>query len=196
MSGDAASRGGAARDRVLAAATGLFGAVYTAQARGIEDSLLSDAVGAGGVPQAVGLALMACAVALFAKTWRRAGADRADRADGADGADAADAAAEAAADADGAATADAAGASAAADVGAPRWRIAGLVVALAGYGLLLPWTGYMLTIGLLVAVVGVLAGARPGLPLAASALAAGPVLWVLFDALLQVRLPVGRLFGG
>jgi hypothetical protein len=76
------------------------------------------------------------------------------------------------------------------------WRTAGLVLILVGYGLLLPRLGYPLTVSLLVLASGWLAGAAFKLPLCLCAALSGPLLWGLFDQLLQVRMPVGSLWGG
>jgi hypothetical protein len=154
------------RDRLLAVIVAVFAASYTAAARGIEDSMLSDAVGAGGVPQGVGIAMLVAAVALFIKTFIGTDAE-------------AKPAREAEGEADGG-----------------LWRTAGLVVILIGYGLLLPVLGYPLTVSLLVLASGWLAGAAFRLPLWLCAALSGPLLWGLFDQLLQVRMPVGSLWGG
>ena len=57
----------ARRDALLGAVVAVFAVAYTAQARALEDSLLADAVGAGGVPQAAGLVLLVAALALLGK---------------------------------------------------------------------------------------------------------------------------------
>ena len=67
-----------ARDRLLAIAVAAFAASYVSAARGLEDSLLSDAVGAGGVPQGVGVFLGVAAVLLFVKSLLRAKPNAAD----------------------------------------------------------------------------------------------------------------------
>ena len=59
----------ARRDGLLGAVVAVFAVAYTAQARAIEDSLLADAVGAGGVPQAAGIVLLGAALALICKAW-------------------------------------------------------------------------------------------------------------------------------
>jgi putative tricarboxylic transport membrane protein len=56
------------RDRMLAVLAGLLAISCVEAARAIEDSLLADAVGAGGVPQGVGIAMGIAALALFAKS--------------------------------------------------------------------------------------------------------------------------------
>jgi putative tricarboxylic transport membrane protein len=154
-----------ARDRLLALGVAVFAASYVAAAHGIEDSLLADAVGAGGVPLAVGVALFVAAVALFAKSFMAAPAVAAE----------------------------------ATDEPHKPWRAtvlrsAALVLILLAYGALLPWLGYPLAISLLVGASGWLAGAAPRWPLLLCAVIAGPALWLLFDRLLQVRMPVGTLW--
>ena len=160
---------GERRDRLLSVLTAVFAVSYITAARGIEDSLLSDAVGAGGVPQGVGIAMLVAAVALFVKSFRGgAGNSKAPAPDSADGA-------------------------------ALAWQVValrttGLVAILVGYGGLLPLLGYPLTVSLLVLAAGWLAGAAPRWPLLLCAAVAGPLLWALFDWALKVRMPVGSLW--
>lgn len=159
------------RDRLLAVGAACFAGTLIAAARGIEDSLLSDTVGAGGVPQGVGLAMAAAAVALFVKSLRGAAPS-------------------------GAATAPA---ESAVEGPAMPWpaaamRTVGLVLILVGYGLLLPLLGYAATVSLLVLASGRLAGAPWRLPLLACGVLSGPLLWAIFDRALQVRMPVGSLW--
>ena len=156
------------RDRLLAVTAAVFAASLVAAARSIEDSLLADAVGAGGVPQGVGLAMAAAALALFVKSFIDADVD---------------------------AAADTAAGAAAKPWRPTLLRTAALVLILVLYGVLLPLLGYPLTVSLLVGASGWLAGAAPRWPLALCALVAGPALWLLFDRLLQVRMPVGTLWG-
>ena len=175
------------RDRLLAVGTAVFAASYVSAARGIENSLLSDAVGAGGVPQAVGIAMGLAAVALFIKSFsaaaKRAGPDEVVDGD------------EAAGDATSALAPSADSTSAVAtSPGSVLLRSGALVLILIGYGLLLPLLGYALTISLLVLASGWLAGAALRAPLLACAAIAGPALWALFDKALQVRMPLGSLW--
>ena len=156
---------GRARDRLLAVLTAIFAASYITAARGIEDSLLADAVGAGGVPQGVGAVMLLAALALFAKSFRAA-PDKASNAK-----------------------------SERMPWQRVLLRCAGLVAILVVYGLLLPWLGYPLTVSLLVLAVGWLAGAALKLPLFAFAAVSGPILWAMFDWALKVRMPVGSLWG-
>ena len=155
------------RDRLLALCAGAFAASLIAGARGIEDSLLADEVGAGGVPQGVGLAMAAAAVALFAKSFMGPPPEATEPDEGA----------------------------------RMPWqsallRTAALVLILLVYAALLPRVGYPLSVSLLVGASGWLAGAAPRWPLWVFALLSGPSLWLLFDRLLQVRMPVGTVWGG
>jgi len=160
----------AGRDRLLAAVMLAFAAAVVLQARAIEDSLLADSVGAGGVPQGVGVALGLAALALLAKSWFGPGNA-------------------------GAAAPSAAGSNATGER-AGAWRTAGLVVVLLVHALALPWLGYGVTVVALLLACGWLAGAPLKLPLLLTALLGGPLLWVLFDRLLRVRMPIGMLWGG
>ncbi len=152
----------------------LISSAYIWQARAIEDSLLSDEVGAGGVPAGVGLVMLAASIALLFKALlAHAKASRQ-------------------------ATAPAEG-EAADSAGRPHRMAFGLLAILAAYVLLLPWAGYIVSMGLLAAGVALFAGARMAPVLAAFALAIGPLLWFLFEYLLQVRMPAGAwsaLIGG
>ena len=176
------------RDRLLAVLAAVLALSYIAAARGIEDSLLADAVGAGGVPQGVGIAMLLCAVSLFAKSFMTRTA-------------AASVTVDAAADASRVASPDAVGAADGADAEvapAPRaaaLRTGALVLLLLGYGLVLPLLGYPLALSLLVLGAGAVAGAPMRWPLLLSAGLAGPLMWLLFDKLLQVRMPSGTLWG-
>lgn len=157
------------RDRLLAVGAAVFAGSLITGARTLEDSMLSDAVGAGGVPQGVGIAIAVAAVALFAKSFIVGKAEAAAAPEEED------------------------------DGGEPAWtavaaRTGGLVAILVAYGLLLPWLGYPLTVSLLVLASGRLAGAPLALPLLLCALFSGPLLWAMFDWALQVRMPVGSLW--
>jgi hypothetical protein len=151
-----------ARDRLLAVVTAAFAITYLVAAGSIEDSMLADTVGAGGVPRAVGIAMLIAAVALFARTLvRRDAATQADASDSLTGA---------------------------------VFRTLALVAILVLYGVLLPILGYPLTVSLLVLAVGWLAGAALKWPLFLCAAFSGPILWAVFDRLLQVRMLVGSLW--
>ena len=181
----------AQRDRLLALLAAVLAVSYVMAARGIEDSLLSDEVGAGGVPQAVGVLMLVAAVALFGKSFMglTRGETRGEPRSATSGATHADPSQAAAA----------ARAKAPTATGSDRRRFAvrtaGLVLILVGYTLLLPLAGYMLSISLLVLSAGWLAGAALRLPLLLAAALAGPLLWGLFGYLLQVRMPAGSWWG-
>jgi hypothetical protein len=59
------------RDLLLGSVVAVFAIAYIGASRAIEDSLLADAVGAGGVPQASGIVLLMAAVLLMVKALRR-----------------------------------------------------------------------------------------------------------------------------
>lgn len=158
---------GRQRDRLLAVLVAAFAASYIAAARAIEDSLLADAVGAGGVPQGVGIAMLLAAIALFAKSFIATPPKRAAEPDAGDEP---------------------------LPWRHAALRTAGLVAILVAYGALLPWLGYPLTVSLLVLASGWLAGAALKPPLLLCAAAAGPALWAMFDWALHVRMPVGTLW--
>ena len=158
----------AQRDGLLGAVVGIFAIAYIASARAIEDSLLADAVGAGGVPQAAGIVLLLAALALLGKSCF------------------------------GRQPVDAAPATTAATPTEGRARSfisAALALVLLGYALLLPLLGYIVSISLLVLAVALLGGARRRLPLALCTALSGVALWALFELVLKVRMPVGSLFG-
>ncbi len=164
---------------LAAAAFGiLLSSAYIWQARAIEDSLLSDEVGAGGVPAGVGLLMLAASLGLLLKAVLvHARARRVQ------------------------ARTDASCAPAEAQDGPahPHRMALGLLAILGGYVVLLPWAGYVVSMGLLAVAVARFAGARMGPALLAFAVSVGPLLWFLFQHLLQVRMPAGvwpALFGG
>lgn len=149
---------------------------YIWQARAIEDSLLSDEVGAGGVPAGVGMVMLVASIVLLLKALlARARAPQ------------------------GAAQASAPAGDADDEFAHPHRMALGLLAILAGYVALLPWAGYVVSMGLLVAAVALFARARMAPVLAGFAVCTGPILWFLFDYLLQVRMPAGAwraLIGG
>jgi len=73
----------------------------------------------------------------------------------------------------------------------PHAMAAALVLILGAYVLALPFFGYVLSIGVLIAAVAWLGGVRQWRPLLLCALLAGPVLWLIFDQALAISLPVG-----
>lgn len=144
---------------------------YVLYAKGIEDSLLADAVGASGVPIGVGVMLGLASLALLVKTWLQAAS----------------------------VLASSSAVDATADERAlqgsqhPHRMAASLLLVLAAYVVILPIVGYVLAIGLLIAAVAYLAGAREAKSIWLCALLAGPFLWLTFDWALKIRLPKGLL---
>jgi putative tricarboxylic transport membrane protein len=153
-------------DRITGALGVLLSVSYVLYARGIEDSLLADGVGANGVPTGVGVVLLLASLALFCKSWAASS---------------------------GAAEPDATQENAAEEAGAkhPHRMALGLLAILAAYVALLPMLGYIASIGLLVGSVAWLAGARKRVSVLACMLIAGPALWLLFDWALEIRMPIG-----
>ena len=154
-------------DRITAVVGAVLAISYLLYARGIEDSLLADSVGANGVPMGVGGLLLLACVALFFKSGVKSVASATP--------------AEAAASDD----------SAAGGAEHPHRMALGLLTLLAAYVALLPFLGYVLSIGLLVGSVAWLAGARQRVSVLACMVLAGPALWLLFDWALEIHLPVG-----
>jgi hypothetical protein len=153
-------------DRISGALGVTLATAYVLNAQTIEDSMLADAVGAAGVPTGVGVMLALASLALLLKTLRSAADDLTDEMP--------------------APGMDASGVSR-----RPHAMAAGLLAILAVYVALLPVLGYVLSIGLLIGAVAWFAGARQLLSVIACMLLAGPLLWLLFDWALEIRLPVG-----
>lgn len=154
-------------DRITSVVGAVLAISYLLYARGIEDSLLADSVGANGVPIGVGGMLLLACVALFLKSWRKSepSATPAETQELDD--------------------TDKGGAE------HPHRMAVGLLAILAAYVALLPFLGYVLSIGLLVGSVAWLAGARKRISVLMCMVLAGPTLWLLFDWALEIRLPVG-----
>ena len=79
--------------------------------------------------------------------------------------------------------------------GAARAKAAGLVVAFVAYALLFEWLGFPLATALVTVAIGRLFGGGWKAVVAGGA-ALGIGLWYFFDKLLDVTLPLGRLFAG
>jgi putative tricarboxylic transport membrane protein len=163
----------ASADKITGAAGMLAGAAYGYTALNIEDSLLADAVGAGGVPLAVSATLFLAALILSLRAWFKSpvqtpvqtpvqSADPAVQSDAAQGGSA-----------------------------HPHLMAGALLLLLALYVWVLPFLGYLLSIGLLVASCAWLGGARQKRSLMLAALLAGPALWLIFDWALAIGLPMG-----
>jgi len=172
-------------DRATSIATGAIGLAasitYIVAARSIEDSLLADAVGASGVPVAVGILMAVTSSALLVKGVIPKANTKFE-----------------------------------AEQGAPQSQdpvsqdpeispmrahalALGLIAILAGYLVVLPWLGYIASVGLLAAVVAWFAGGRERTTLIGFAVLTGPVLWFFFDYALKIHMPTGfwpALFSG
>lgn len=156
------------RPNLIAALLGIaLSLAYVWQARSIEDSLLADEVGAGGVPTGVGLLLLLASVGLLIKSVL-AGLRAAPAAQPEQGDDAHEGGAK-----------------------HPHRMALGLLALLGCYVALLPVAGYVLSIGLLAIAVVRFAGGALDRTVLTFAVVLGPVLWFLFSYLLQVRMPAG-----
>lgn len=151
----------------------LFSLAYIRFAGGIEDSLLADAVGASGVPMSVGAAMGLASALLLLKGFLQKPAP---------------------------VLPVQAQESPQPDAPPNPHRLAlGLLVILATYLTVLPWLGYVLAIGLLSVAVAWFAGGREAKVLMGFVLCTGPLLWLLFDFALKVKMPTGiwaQLFTG
>ena len=159
-------------DRTTAVITGASGLVisvaYILKARAIEDSLLADPVGAAGVPVAVGALLAVASIGLLVK----AAIARPK---------ALPSVATTPEDKSGSVQTEA----------RPHLLAFGLLLLLSAYLLALPWLGYVVSIGLLASSIAWLSGGRRPKVLLGFAICTGPLLWLLFDFALRIRLPAG-----
>ena len=167
-------------DRATSCVTGAIGLLssltYVVAARRIEDSLLADAVGASGVPVAVGVLMAVASIALLIKGLVPSAKAHAASVKSKDALK-----------------------ESAESLMRPHWFAAGLLVILLVYLLVLPWLGYIVSIGLLSATVAWFSGGRERKALLGFVLLTGPLLWFLFDFALKVRMPAGfwpTLFAG
>lgn len=161
------------RDRITGAIGLVLSVAYVSYAKGIEDSLLADAVGASGVPIGVGVMLGLASFALLVKSGLQATPVLASSSANMDGEDE----------------------SVELDEGSahPHRMAVSLLLVLAAYVALLPLVGYIIDIALLIGAVAWLGGARKVKSILACAVLAGPLLWLMFDWALQIRLPKGIL---
>ena len=141
---------------------------YLHAASQVPESLLADVVGAGGVPTALGRAMAALGVILCARgllTLTRAPAEIAGTPSDEDEKT---------------------------SVGLrPHLLALGLLAILAAYVVVMPYLGYVVSTALLVGAVARSCGAALGRNLLIIAIAGGLGLWLLFDPLLGIRMPVG-----
>jgi putative tricarboxylic transport membrane protein len=152
-------------DRISGALGMLLAAVLVVSAQRIEDSLLADPVGAAGVPTGVGVGLFLASLILFVKSWMEP--------------------AHQAVPVDESVVVEERGSA------HPHAMAAGLLAILAAYVALLSLLGYVVSIGLLVGSVACLGGARSVRSVGLCMLLAGPLLWLMFDWALEIRMPPG-----
>jgi putative tricarboxylic transport membrane protein len=132
-------------------------------ASGIQESMLSDATGAAGVPKALGWLMAALGLLLCVRSVSFAAAAPAQ------------------------------------DDESPRaqlrrhWQALVLLVMLIGYVVLAPYLGYILSIALLVAATAAFGGAAIDRTMLLIAAGAGVGMWLVFDKLLGIQLPVSAL---
>jgi hypothetical protein len=163
------------RDSTTSIITGAIGVAaslaYISAARSIEDSLLADAVGASGVPVAVGILMASASFVLLIKGLLLATKER-----GAGGRSP-----QAPEDAH----------ASPASPWRPHMLATGLIVILAVYLVVLPWLGYIVSVGLLAVAVAWFSGGREVKSLLGFAVLTGPSLWFFFDFALKIRMPAG-----
>lgn len=149
-------------DRIAGGLGMLMACAYLVFTRGIEDSMLADAVGAAGVPTGVGVVLLLASLMLFIKSWQsrvaKAESEQVDVVEGYEH---------------------------------PHRQAAILLAILIAYVAFLPVTGYVVSIGVLVASVAWFGGARKLRTIFICMLLAGPLFWFLFDWLLEIHMPAG-----
>ncbi len=150
-------------DRITGVLGILVSASYVAYARQIEDGMLADAVGAAGVPSAVGLLMMLASAILLLKTLSPAKAT------------------------------SAAGHSATgqATPWAAHGLALALLAVLSVYVLVLPVAGYWVSVALLIGAISALVGAREGKTILACSVLGASGLYTLFTLLLKIRMPAG-----
>jgi putative tricarboxylic transport membrane protein len=127
---------------------------YYATASTISDSLLTDAVGAAGLPKLLAAALGVSGALLAVRSQAAAELHVTLR---------------------------------------PEPRAVGLALLAMAYIALLPWLGYGIALGLLIAAVAILGGARNWPAIFAIAVAAGIAFHVVFVRLLHTAMPAGIL---
>ncbi|MCQ8781209.1 tripartite tricarboxylate transporter TctB family protein [Mangrovibrevibacter kandeliae] len=165
------------RDLICGVVMLVLAVAYTLAAAAIPVSRLADSVGPGGLPQAYGLVLGGLSVLLIARTLlagRNAAVDGAPRPS------------EAVEEPDDAGPED-----------GGRAFLPALVMLAIGavYLAVVSWVGYPVAIALLVGATIVFRGGRRPAAVAAVAVGAGAVLWLVFVYILQIPQPMGVFTG-
>jgi putative tricarboxylic transport membrane protein len=154
------------RDIILGAAGIAAAAVYWGAADALPSSLLSDEVGADGVPKALAVSLGALSALVLARALALAPRPAA------------------------IGVTVSGGAGVKGGAAAHLWA-GGVVGVAALYILAAPFLGYVLALGLLIAATAMLFGMRPGPRLSLVAAGGAALFWVLFAKVLGVALPAG-----
>lgn len=146
------------------------GATYYSVASVIPKSMLSDEIGPGGVPAAVGLAAMVVSVLIMLKALVAWNQDRL-----------------------AAKVANPVATDEPAQAADSHWLSVSLVLVLVSLILVLPILGYITSIFLLIMVSAALAGHAKNLKLVAFSLISSITLYVIFHFVMSVKLPKGIL---
>ena len=146
------------------------GATYYSVASTIPKSMLSDEIGPGGVPAAVGLAAIVVSVLIMLKAMVVWNQERL----------AAKLVSPVAADE-------------AEETGGSHWLSVSLVMVLVSLILVLPILGYIISIFLLIMVSAALSGHAKNLKLLVFSLVSSVTLYVIFHFVMSVKLPKGPL---
>lgn len=163
-----------ATDFWLGVAIMVFSAGYLALCGQVQESLLSDAVGAAGLPRAVAWSMIVLGGLLTMRSLRFRPATALPR--------------EAVGEADDAALAREDGSL------NPHLKALGLLAMLALFVFVMPFIGYIAATAVLLCAVAFYGGAVHGRNLAIIAVAGALGLWFLFDFSLHIPLPVGSLW--
>jgi putative tricarboxylic transport membrane protein len=145
---------------------------YLALAAQIPNSLLSDEVGASGLPNAVGWSLVAIGTLLAVRSLRFGPAAAAK---------AKTTASDDAADAEGGAM-------------RPHWLALGLLGIMSLFVIVAPIFGYVVSTSLMLGGIALFSGAPSNRKLVVIAVLGAIILWLLFDRTLGIPLPVGSLW--
>jgi putative tricarboxylic transport membrane protein len=150
----------------------LAAGVYLALAARIPTSLLSDEVGASGLPNAVGWSLVAIGTLLAVRSVRFGAPARSG-------------------------AAEAASVDTPAGEGStmrPHWLALGLLGLMSLFIVVAPFLGYVASTSLMLGGVALFSGAPRNRILVVTALLGAVSLWLLFDRTLGIALPVGSLW--
>jgi hypothetical protein len=154
-------------DAVVGLAALVVAGVYAFFASGIPRSYLADPVGAAGLPEGYAIALALLGVLLVAQSLASPAPRRVTVESGHDRVAA-----------------------------SQHFRAIGLLLPGIAYLVLISSLGYLVAIFVLIIAVALYAGARPDLKLLSVSVAGAIAMWVIFDQLFNIPLPVGSLWQG